>query len=92
MTKRRKKKWLKAIKKLIDYYYRYSPNDIPVNHEIMLKKPCPLCKVAHNKCEKCLWAIFEGGRCVSKRYWRDTAKERIIRLGEWETKLKEEEK
>jgi len=71
MTKRKKRQWIKACKKLLIYYERGTED-----------QGCPFCGIAgwikgntklprRPNCEKCIWKIFTGKRCfdyVCKKY------------------------
>ena len=90
MNKRKTRKWLKAIEKLEEYYFKYPRKSIPVSYGFMFEKICPLCRVVNSNCDKCLWCIFEGEDCVKKEFWEDNAVERVARLTRWEIRLKKE--
>lgn len=101
MRERKRKQWLKAIRKLRCYYDKYQAEAIPVTYGNMLGELCPLCRVARSPypgagCDKCLWHLFREKtspritRCTSMDFWKDTATKRIARLDRWTRKLLKE--
>ena len=92
MTKKEKKAWLKAIKKLRKHYENYPLNEFPLFYDRVMEKRCPLCLACASFCDDCLWVKFEGKHCIdSPSFNNHTTKLRLDRLDRWEKKITEEE-
>lgn len=102
MNKQQKRKWLKAIKKLEQYYSTFKLDDIPESYGMHTGRACPLCLVCKNWCRHCLWVKYDKRRCTGRpfpdEFWKDsvssygihTASQRLRRLIRWKKRIKKE--
>lgn len=93
MTKKKKKQWLRAIRKLREHYKKYELGALPPPYAAVQREPCPLCVVANvvtdENCD-CLWTKFEGNTCRGKCFSGHVTRTRLDRLNRWEELLEGE--